>query len=90
MLTCLGNVGPGLGRLGPAGNFSPFSGFSKVVMSLLMLLGRLELMPILVMLSPRMWPGAVIALPENPRIFQAPTLASKKQPAGNTGRLFSR
>ena len=55
VLTCLGNVGPGLGRLGPAGNFSPFSGFSKVVMSLLMLLGRLELMPILVMLSPRMW-----------------------------------
>ena len=33
--------------------------------------------------------GAVIALPENLRIFQAPTLASKKQPAGNTGRLFS-
>ncbi len=55
VLTCLGNVGPGLGRLGPSGNFSPFSGFSKVVMSLLMLLGRLELMPILVMLSPRMW-----------------------------------
>ena len=33
--------------------------------------------------------GAVIALPENLRIFQASILASKKQPAGNTGRLFS-
>jgi trk system potassium uptake protein TrkH len=53
VLTCLGNVGPGLGRSRETAR--PFSGFSKVVMSLLMLLGRLELMPILVMLSPRMW-----------------------------------
>ena len=89
VLTCLGNVGPGLGRLGPAGNFSPFSGFSKVVMSLLMLLGRLELMPHSGDALPTDVAGAVIALPENLRIFQAPTLASKKQPAGNTGRLFS-
>ena len=55
MLTCLGNVGPGLGRLGPAGNFSPFSGFSKVVMSLLMLLGRLEIFGLIQIFFIKWW-----------------------------------
>lgn len=54
-LTCIGNVGPGLGALGPAGNFSVLSGVSKVVLSLEMLMGRLELMPILVLLNAGTW-----------------------------------
>ncbi|MEA5142939.1 MAG: TrkH family potassium uptake protein [Oscillibacter sp.] len=54
-LTCLSNVGPGLGMVGPIGNFSAFSDVSKVVLTLSMLLGRLELMPILVLLFPSIW-----------------------------------
>lgn len=54
-LTCLSNVGPGLGRLGPMANFAPLSYFSKAILSFLMLLGRLEIMPILILMSPRWW-----------------------------------
>lgn len=54
-LTCISNVGPGLGKLGPEENFSILSHVSKLVLSLLMLMGRLELMPILVLLRPSVW-----------------------------------
>ena len=54
-LTCLSNMGPGLGLIGPAGNFSIFSDFSKLLMSLLMLIGRLEIYPILVLFFPSVW-----------------------------------
>ena len=54
-LTCLSNMGPGLGLIGPAGNFSIFSDFSKLLMSFLMLAGRLELYPILVLFFPSVW-----------------------------------
>lgn len=54
-LTCISNVGPGLGRLGPLSNFGMLSGLSKYVLSLLMLMGRLELMPLLVLLMPNTW-----------------------------------
>ena len=54
-LTCISNVGPGLGMLGPEENFSILSHVSKLVLSLLMLMGRLELMPILVLLRPSVW-----------------------------------
>lgn len=53
--TCIGNIGPGFGDVGPAGNFSAFSPFSKTVLSLLMLAGRLELFTFLMLLSPRFW-----------------------------------
>ena len=39
VVTCIGNVGPGLEMVGPMGNFSAFSGFSKLVLSLCMILG---------------------------------------------------
>jgi len=51
----LGNIGPGLAMVGPRGNFSQFSDFSKIVFSVLMLLGRLELFTILALLTPRLW-----------------------------------
>ena len=54
-LTCLGNVGPALGALGPVGNFSSLSGFSKLVLSMNMLMGRLEILPLLLLLFPSMW-----------------------------------
>ena len=54
-MTCVGNVGPGLGALGPTGNFSGLSALSKVVLSFNMLLGRLEILPLLLMLFPSMW-----------------------------------
>lgn len=53
--TCLNNVGPGLDAVGPVENFSHFSGFSKLVLSVDMLAGRLELLPILTLLSPATW-----------------------------------
>ena len=54
-LTCLSNVGPGLSAIGPTGNFSGFSDLSKLVLSLCMIVGRLEIFPILVMFSARTW-----------------------------------
>ncbi|MBQ5782574.1 MAG: TrkH family potassium uptake protein, partial [Oscillospiraceae bacterium] len=54
-LTCVSNVGPGLGVFGPAGNFALLSGFSKVFLSFCMIIGRLEIFPILVLLSPSAW-----------------------------------
>ena len=49
VLASLGNIGPGLGMVGPTGNFSEFSAFSKLVLSFDMLAGRLELFPLLVL-----------------------------------------
>lgn len=49
------NIGPGLGEVGPTGNFSHFSVLSKVVMMLDMLIGRLEIFPMLVILAPGTW-----------------------------------
>ncbi|MBO7293597.1 MAG: TrkH family potassium uptake protein [Clostridia bacterium] len=54
-LTCLNNVGPGLGAVGPAGSFADFSVFSKIVLSLEMLIGRLEIIPLLIFFSPSTW-----------------------------------
>ena len=55
VLTCISNVGPGLEMVGPMGNFSAFSGFSKIVLSLCMILGRLEIIPVLVLFSGTAW-----------------------------------
>ena len=55
VVTCIGNVGPGLEMVGPMGNFSAFSGFSKLVLSMCMILGRLEIFPILVLFSGTAW-----------------------------------
>ncbi|MBQ8319403.1 MAG: TrkH family potassium uptake protein [Clostridia bacterium] len=49
------NVGPGLGAVGPSGNFAFFNDFSKLVLVFDMLAGRLEIFPILILFSPRTW-----------------------------------
>lgn len=54
-LTCISNVGPGLGILGPMENFSILSPVSKIALSLEMLTGRLELMPMLALLTRGAW-----------------------------------
>jgi len=51
----LNNIGPGLGRVGAVQNYAWFSEPGKVVMSILMLLGRLEMFTVLVLFSPRFW-----------------------------------
>lgn len=53
--TCFNNIGPGLNKVGPMCNFSELSDLSKYVLSLDMLLGRLECIPVLMMLAPSMW-----------------------------------
>ena len=54
-LTCISNVGPAFGVLGPTANFSILSNFSKLILSVFMLLGRLEIMPLLLLLFPSLW-----------------------------------
>lgn len=54
-LTCISNVGPGLDLVGPAGNFSTLSALSKGVLSACMVIGRLEIMPVLVLFSRGAW-----------------------------------
>jgi trk system potassium uptake protein TrkH len=53
--TTLGGVGPGLGFAGPMGSFAPFSDLSKVAFTALMYLGRLEIIPILVLFTRSHW-----------------------------------
>ena len=55
VIACVGNIGPGLGAVGPAGNFADFSVLSKIVLSFDMLAGRLELIPMLMLFSPYAW-----------------------------------
>ncbi len=55
VLTTINNVGPGIAAVGPVENFSAFSDFSKVVFCFDMLVGRLEIMPFLVLFSPDLW-----------------------------------
>ena len=55
VLACFNNIGPGMAAVGPTCNFSAFSTFSKIVLSLDMLAGRLEIFPILVLFSRSTW-----------------------------------
>lgn len=54
-VACFNNIGPGLGVVGPAGNFSEYSVFSKLILTAAMLLGRLEIFPLLLCFSPATW-----------------------------------
>jgi len=55
VLACFNNVGPGFEVVGPTCNYSLFSIPSKLVLTLDMLAGRLEIFPMLILLSPRTW-----------------------------------
>ena len=55
VIATMNNIGPGLGLVGPTGSFADFSALSKTVMSIGMLVGRLEFYPILILFSPYAW-----------------------------------
>lgn len=55
VISALSNIGPGLGLVGPAGNYSGFTDFSKIILSLDMIVGRLEIYPILLLFFPSFW-----------------------------------
>lgn len=52
---CFNNIGPGINKVGPMENFSFFSDFSKCVLSLDMLFGRLECLPMMMLFIPAVW-----------------------------------
>jgi len=54
-VACFNNIGPGLAAVGPASNYAAYSGISKLVLSFAMLMGRLEIFPLLLTLSPSTW-----------------------------------
>ena len=55
VFACFNNIAPGLDLVGAVGNYSVFSDFSKIVLSLTMLLGRLEIFPMLMLFIPQTW-----------------------------------
>ncbi len=58
VIACMNNIGPGLGDVGPMGNYAGFSAPAKLLLSFNMLAGRLELFPMLVLFYPRTWSRA--------------------------------
>ena len=55
-LACIGNVGPGLTQvIGPMGSFAGFNALSKTILSIVMLVGRLEILPMIILFAPRTW-----------------------------------
>ncbi len=54
-IACISNVGPGLSLVGPTGNYALFSVLSKLVLCFEMMLGRLEIFPVLFLLTPSVW-----------------------------------
>lgn len=55
VFTCISNVGPALEAVGPYASFAYFNPFSKIVLMFAMLLGRLEILPVLILFSPKTW-----------------------------------
>ena len=55
LTACINNIGPGLEVVGPMGNFSAFSWWSKLLLSFDMLVGRLEIFPMLLLFAPSIW-----------------------------------
>lgn len=55
VLACFNNIGPGLELVGPLGNYSGYSNFSTLVLTINMLAGRLEIFPILLLFTPTTW-----------------------------------
>lgn len=55
VIACINNIGPGFGMIGVTGNYAAFSEFSKIVLSIDMLVGRLEVYPMLILFIPSIW-----------------------------------
>ena len=54
-VSCCNNVGPGLGLVGPMAGYGGYSNFSKLILTFAMLLGRLEIYPVLLAFYPKTW-----------------------------------
>ncbi len=54
-LACLSNIGPGFEAVGPYASYALYSDFSKVLLTFVMLVGRLEILPVLILLNPKTW-----------------------------------
>jgi trk system potassium uptake protein TrkH len=54
-IACLGNIGPGLGLVGPMGNFAHLHPVSRLVLTAAMWIGRLEVVTVLAILRPEVW-----------------------------------
>ena len=54
-LACIGNVGPGIEAVGPTMNYAMYSPLSKILLSFVMLVGRLEIFPMIILFAPRTW-----------------------------------
>ena len=50
VVSCVNNIGPGFGLIGPSGSYAAYSGFAKIVLSVAMLIGRLEIYPLLALM----------------------------------------
>lgn len=55
VVATISNIGPGLAAVGPNGNFAAYSDLSKIIFSITMLFGRLEIYPMLILLAPTFW-----------------------------------
>ncbi len=55
VLTCISNVGPAFEAVGPYASFAEYSYFSKIILTLTMMLGRLEILPVLILFNPKTW-----------------------------------
>ena len=56
VVACLSNVGPGFEAVGAYGNYAGFSYFSKILLTITMMIGRLEILPVLILFNPKTWP----------------------------------
>ena len=54
-LSCLSNIGPGLEAVGPYASFACYNNFSTLLLTLTMLVGRLEILPVLILFNPKTW-----------------------------------
>ena len=54
-ISCLSNIGPGFDGIGAYSSFANYNGFSTVILTFTMLIGRLEILPVLILFTPRTW-----------------------------------
>ncbi|MEE1240040.1 MAG: TrkH family potassium uptake protein, partial [Acutalibacteraceae bacterium] len=59
-VSCFNNIGPGFSSVGPMSSYAEYSDFAKLVLSCAMLLGRLEIYPMLLMFSPTVWRNRIV------------------------------
>ncbi len=54
-IACMSNIGPAFEAVGPYASFVGYSAFSKIILTLTMMMGRLEILPVLILFSPKTW-----------------------------------